>query len=144
MVTVYLRDIGSIPLFELANRVAAGDMEARAILIRSNLRLCVHIANGYQHLGMSLNDLVQEASVGLMRAAERSRPGYGTKFSSYAGWWIRQSLMRALSKQSRVIRLPQFVVDSLSQLRRAEKDPDLTDEQLTRIGIAADQAMASS
>ena len=80
MVTVYLRDIGSIPLFELANQVAAGDMEARAILIRSNLRLCVHIANGYQHLGMSLNDLVQEASVGLMKAAERSRPGYGTKF----------------------------------------------------------------
>jgi RNA polymerase sigma factor (sigma-70 family) len=134
---LHLQQIGKYPLLEreeelaLAVRIQAGDAEALERMILSNLRIAACVANQYAGLGMSQEDLLQESTRGLMIAAQRYRPGFGTKFSSYAGWWCRQSVRHALSQQSRHIRLPQHVVDRLSVLRRAEKDGELTVEELS-------------
>jgi RNA polymerase primary sigma factor len=131
-----LREVGKYPLLtrqeeiELAVRIQAGDAEALEWMILSNLRFAVCVANQFAGLGLSLEDLVQESTRGLMIAAQRYRPGYGAKFSSYAGWWCRQSVRSAITKQARGIRLPQFVVDRLSKLRRAEQDGELSAEEL--------------
>ena len=108
----YLREISAYPLLtrseevELAQRIHDGDQEALEKLVRSNLRFVVSIAKRYQNQGVSLGDLINEGNVGLIRAAHKFDETKGTKFISYAVWWIRQSILQALAEQSRIVRVP--------------------------------------
>ena len=132
---VYMHDIGQIPLVskeeevELAARIAAGCEEARKILIKSNLRLVVKIAHDFKGLGLPLLDLISEGNIGLMRAVEKFDPSKGAKFSSYAAWWIKQSMRRALANQSRTIRVP---VQSASKINRVKEARNELVEKLSR------------
>lgn len=124
-VRVYLHEIGQVELLttaeeiELAKRIKAGDEGARQLMIRANLRLVVKIAGDYAHLGLPLLDLISEGNIGLMKAVERFDPTKGGKLSTYAAWWIKQSIRRALANQSKTVRLPSHLVDKLFQVRRA-------------------------
>jgi RNA polymerase primary sigma factor len=119
----YLKEIGRVDLLtieeeiELAARIKKGDAEARDHMIRANLRLVVKIAAGYQNYGLSLADLVAEGNIGLMKAVERYDPAKGGKLSTYAAWWIKQSVKRALANQARTIRMPVHAVDTVSKMR---------------------------
>src|SRR3989475_3960675 len=121
----YLREIGRIPLLtpqqevELAGKIKKGDAEARERMINANLRLVVTIAHDYANLGLPLLDLISEGNIGLTKAVERFDPGKGAKLSTYAAWWIKQSIKRALANQTKTIRLPVHLVDKLFHLRRA-------------------------
>lgn len=121
---LYLKDIGDIPSLtpeeeiKLAKRVQKGDHKAKSELIRSHLRLVVMIARKYKHLGMAFLDLIEEGNMGLMRAAEKFDPSHECKFSTYAAWWIKQRIMRALSNQSKMIRIPAYMVDRILLVRR--------------------------
>jgi RNA polymerase primary sigma factor len=121
---IYLREIAEVPLLTreqeqaLAQRVKKGDPEARTHMIRANLRLVVKIAHDYANLGLPIQDLISEGNIGLMKAVERFDPKRGVKLSTYAAWWIKQSIKRALANQSKTIRLPVHVVDKLSRMRR--------------------------
>src|ERR1700745_278282 len=123
-IKIYLREIGQIPLLtpeqeiDLAAKIKKGDREARALMIRSNLRLVVKIAHDYANLGLPLLDLISEGNIGLMKAVERFDPAKGGKLSTYAAWWIKQSIKRALANQSKTIRLPVHLVDKISKMRR--------------------------
>tara|TARA_Y100000766_G_scaffold255775_1_gene242095 strand:- start:349 stop:1164 length:816 start_codon:yes stop_codon:yes gene_type:complete len=103
---------------ELAERVGRGDSEAREHMIRANLRLVVKIAQDYANNGLPLVDLIAEGNIGLMTAVDRFDPDRGAKFSTYSAWWINQSIKRALSNQSKTIRLPAHMVDKIARLRR--------------------------
>ena len=105
---------------ELSRRSHEGDKEARARLIESNLRLVISIAKKYRGRGVSFEDLIQEGNAGLIRAVERFDPELGNRFSTYATWWIRQAVTRAVADHARAVRLPAHVVDALFRLRRAE------------------------
>src|SRR5213075_2414501 len=141
-IKIYLREIGQIPLLtpdqeiELAAKIKKGDREARALMIRSNLRLVVKIAHDYANLGLPLLDLISEGNIGLMKAVERFDPAKGGKLSTYAAWWIKQSIKRALANQSKTIRLPVHLVDKISKMRRTamklqeEFGREPTDEEL--------------
>src|SRR5438046_2810335 len=124
-IKIYLREFGQIPLLtpeqeiELAAKIKKGDREARALMIQSNLRLVVKIAHDYANLGLPLLDLIPEGNIGLMKAVERFDPAKGGKLSTYAAWWIKQSIKRALANQSKTIRLPVHLVDKISKMRRA-------------------------
>jgi RNA polymerase primary sigma factor len=121
---MYLREIGQVPLLtaeqelSLAQRVRLGDPEARAHMIRANLRLVVKIAHDYGSFGLPMADLISEGNIGLIKAVERFDPGKGSKLSTYAAWWIKQSIKRALANQSKTIRLPVHMVDKIAKLRR--------------------------
>jgi RNA polymerase primary sigma factor len=123
-VRIYLREIGQVPLLTpeeeigLAARIKKGDREARTLMIKANLRLVVKIAHDYVNLGLPLLDLVSEGNIGLMKAVERFDPAKGGKLSTYAAWWIKQSIKRALANQSKTIRLPVHMVDKISKMRR--------------------------
>jgi len=123
---LYLREAVETPLLtpaeeiQLAHRVQAGDPAAREHMIKANLRLVVKIAREYEDYGLPLLDLVNEGNIGLMRAVERFDPTKGAKLSTYAAWWIKQSIKRALSNQVKSIRLPIHLVQQIAQLRRAE------------------------
>jgi RNA polymerase primary sigma factor len=149
-IEIYLREIGKVPLLtpkqevQLAGLIKKGDAEARELMIKSNLRLVVKIAHDYAGLGLPLLDLVSEGNIGLMKAVERFDPKKGAKFSTYAAWWIKQSIRRALSNQSKTIRLPVHLTDAISRMRRItfalseELGRDPTDEELgSRLGITA-------
>jgi RNA polymerase primary sigma factor len=123
---LYLREIGQIKLLTpkeeivLAKRIKRGDKQAREQMIKANLRLVVKIARDYDGLGLPLLDLVNEGNIGLMKGVERFNPTKGAKLSTYASWWIKQSIKRALANQSKTIRLPVHVVDKLAHMRRTE------------------------
>lgn len=149
-IKIYLREIGQIPLLtpeeeiELAARIKKGDKEARAKMIRSNLRLVVKIAHDYANLGLPLLDLISEGNIGLMKAVERFDPAKGGKLSTYAAWWIKQSIKRALANQSKTIRLPVHLVDKISKMRRValqmseELGREPTDDELAEeVGLSA-------
>jgi len=122
---LYLREIGQTPLLtpqeeiKLAKRIKKGDRKAREQMIKANLRLVVKIARDYENFGLPLLDLINEGNIGLIKGVERFDPNKGAKLSTYAAWWIKQSIKRALANQSKTIRLPVHVVDKLFHLRRA-------------------------
>jgi len=122
---LYVREIGQTPLLTpreevtLAKRIKRGDKAAREHMIKANLRLVVKIARDYENLGVPLLDLINEGNIGLMKAVERFDPAKGAKFSTYGAWWIKQSVLRALSNQSKEIRLPVHVVQQVAHLRSA-------------------------
>jgi RNA polymerase primary sigma factor len=105
----------------LAVRISQGDESARSGMIESNLRLVVKIAKKYLHRGLALSDLIAEGNIGLIKAVERFSPDRETRFSTYATWWIRQSIERAVANQSRIVRLPVHVASDLGRLMRAAK-----------------------
>jgi RNA polymerase primary sigma factor len=123
---LYLREIGQVKLLTpaeeiaLAKRIKRGDEAAREHMIKANLRLVVKIARDYEGQGLPLLDLINEGNIGLMKGVERFDPTKGAKLSTYASWWIKQAIKRALSNQSKTIRLPDHVVDKLANIRRAE------------------------
>lgn len=121
----YLREINATKLLsaadeqELARRIAQGDAEARDRMVRANLRLVVNIARGYSGKGLGLQDLIEEGNLGLLRAVEGFDPAVGTRFSTYASYWIKQSIKRALINSAKTIRIPAYMVELLSKWRRA-------------------------
>jgi RNA polymerase primary sigma factor len=139
---LYLREVGQVKLLTpqeeiaLAKRIKRGDQWAREHMIKANLRLVVKIARDYDGMGLPLLDLINEGNIGLMKGVERFDLRKGAKLSTYASWWIKQSIKRALSNQAKTIRLPVHVVDKVAHLRRAEMklretlDRDPTDEEL--------------
>ncbi|HMP73097.1 MAG TPA: sigma-70 family RNA polymerase sigma factor [Kiritimatiellia bacterium] len=146
---IYLREIGQTQLLtpeqeiELAARIKKGDEEARQLMVRANLRLVVKIAHDYARYGLPLLDLISEGNIGLMKAVERFDPKKGGKLSTYAAWWIKQAIKRALANQSKTIRLPAHLVDKISKLRRVEhklteilgREPT-TDELAEELGVS--------
>jgi RNA polymerase primary sigma factor len=148
-IRIYLREIGKIRLLtqqeeiDLAARIKKGDREARALMIKANLRLVVKIAHDYKGLGLPVLDLVSEGNIGLMKAVERFDPAKGGKLSTYAAWWIKQSIKRALANQSKTIRLPVHLVDKISKMNRVssqmseELGREPTDDELAEeIGLS--------
>jgi RNA polymerase primary sigma factor len=126
-VKLYLKEIGSYPLLTaeqelmLAERVAQGDLRARQRLIESNLRLVVSIAKRYTNQGLPLLDMIQEGNIGLMRAAQKFDYRRGFRFSTYATWWIRQAISRAIAEHSRTIHIPVHVVELIYRIKRAAR-----------------------
>jgi len=121
----YLREINETRLLSaaeeqmLAGKIAEGDVEARDRMVRANLRLVVNIARGYSGKGLGLQDLIEEGNLGLLRAVEGFDPTIGTRFSTYASYWIKQSIKRALINSAKTIRIPAYMVELLSKWRRA-------------------------
>src|SRR5881275_1408559 len=121
----YLREINETALLtardeqELAAGIAAGDVRARDRMVRANLRLVVNIARGYTGKGLSLQDLIEEGNLGLLRAVEGFDPGMNTRFSTYASYWIKQSIKRALVNTAKPIRIPAYMMELLCKWRRA-------------------------
>jgi RNA polymerase primary sigma factor len=121
----YLREINETALLtaadeqDLAIRIGQGDTQARDRMVRANLRLVVNIARGYTGKGLGLQDLIEEGNLGLLRAVEGFDPGVGTRFSTYASYWIKQSIKRALINTAKTIRIPAYMVELLSKWRRA-------------------------
>jgi RNA polymerase primary sigma factor len=128
----YLREINETPLLnakqekDLAHRIEVGDSEARDQMVRANLRLVVNIARSYTGKGLALQDLIEEGNLGLLRAVEGFDPDMNTRFSTYASYWIKQSIKRALVNTAKTIRIPAYMVELLSKWRRATAK--LTDE----------------
>jgi RNA polymerase primary sigma factor len=126
-VRLYLREIGKIPLLTaeqelaLAQRVVAGDKKAKDEMAEANMRLVVSIAKRYVGRGLDLLDLIQEGNTGLLRAVEKFDPDKGFKFSTYATWWIRQAITRAIADQARTIRIPVHMVETINKLLRTQR-----------------------
>ena len=127
-VRLYLREIGKIPLLsadeelELAQRVVAGDKKAKDKMAEANMRLVVSIAKRYSGRGLDFLDLIQEGNTGLLRAVEKFDPDKGFKFSTYATWWIRQAITRAIADQARTIRIPVHMVETINKLVREQRN----------------------
>ena len=125
---IYLREIGQIPLLdeseerELGRQIAAGDDSARKKLEEGNLRLVVSLAKHYTGRGVPLMDLIQEGNMGLMRAAEKYDYTKENRFSTYASWWIKEAMQRAIDQQSREIRVPVHVAENMKRVQRAAKE----------------------
>ena len=147
---LYLREISKTPLLTaeeelaLSERIKKGDPEARSHMIRANLRLVVKIAQDYANYGMPVTDLISEGNIGLMKAVERFDPAKGGKLSTYAAWWIKQSIKRSLANQSKTIRLPVHLVDKISKMRRVslqmseELGREPTDDELAEeVGLSS-------
>jgi RNA polymerase primary sigma factor len=147
---LYLNEIRQTPLLsaeeerKLALRIMRGDEAAREHMIRANLRLVVKIAYDYSHLGLPILDLISEGNLGLIRAVERFDPSKGGKLSTYASWWIKQSMKRAVANQSKTIRLPMHLIDRIARMRnvvnqymeKLGREPD-NDEIAFELGIPA-------
>lgn len=126
-VRLYLREIGKIPLLspeeeaELAKRIVKGDKKAKDKMVESNMRLVVSIAKRYGGRGLDFLDLIQEGNTGLLRAVEKFDPDKGFKFSTYATWWVRQAITRAIADQARTIRIPVHMVETINKVLRTSR-----------------------
>ena len=126
-IKMYLREIGQIPLLtnerelELAKRISEGDEKAKQELMESNLRLVVSIAKKHTNRGLKLLDLIQEGNIGLMKAVEKFESNKGFKFSTYATWWIRQAITRAIADQGRTIRIPVHMIETINKIKKASR-----------------------
>ena len=135
---LFLKDIGKVRLLtaqeevDLAKRIERGDLDAKQKMVESNLRLVVSIAKNYRNQGLPFLDLIQEGTLGLVRAAEKFDYRKGFKFSTYATWWIRQAIARALADKARTIRIPVHVVEKLNKIGRAERK--LVNEEESEFG----------
>ncbi len=151
-VRMYLKEIGQIKLLtieeelELADRITNGDEQAKATLAEANLRLVVSIAKRYVGRGMLFLDLIQEGNMGLMKAVDKFDVSKGYKFSTYATWWIRQAITRAIADQARTIRVPVHMVETINKLARIERQLTLelnrepTEEELSKkMGLSVDK-----
>lgn len=124
-IRLYLKDIKKIPLLtpeeeiDLTRRVKKGDKAARLKMIHSNLRLVINIAKKYSHLGVSMMDLIEEGNLGLMKAVEKFNPKKGYRFSTYAAWWIRQYISRAIANQGKTVRMPVYVIELMMRFKKA-------------------------
>ena len=152
---LYLREIAHIPLLtpeqevKLACRIKSGDQQAHAEMVRANLRLVVKIARDYANVGLPLLDLISEGNIGLIKAIERFDPAKGGKLSTYAAWWIKQSIKRALANQTKTIRLPIHLIEKIGKMRRVssqmteELGREPTDEELAdEIGFSSSKVTA--
>ncbi len=127
-VTLYLKEIGDIPRLskeeeiELFHKINASDEDARVRIVRANLKLVVRIARKYSRLGVPFNDLINEGNLGLIRASHKFDLTKGCRFSTYASWWVKQYIMRALANQGKTIRLPVYMVERISKIERFIND----------------------
>jgi RNA polymerase primary sigma factor len=123
-IRLYLKDIKNLPLLtaeeeiSLAKRIKRGDKLARAKMIQSNLRLVINIAKRYSGLGVSILDLIEEGNLGLMKAVEKFNPKKGYRFSTYAAWWIRQYISRAIANQGKTVRIPVYITEMMARFKK--------------------------
>lgn len=148
-IRAYLKEIKNIPLLkpeeeiELALKIKKGNKAARKKMIRSNLRLVINVAKRYTHFGIPLIDLIEEGNIGLMRAVEKFNPKKGFRFSTYAAWWIRQGITRAIAEQGKLIRVPVYMNEQIvkfkkttSELKQTLKREPANEEIAKKMGIS--------
>lgn len=127
-IKIYMREMGQFSMLsadeeiELAHRIAKGDQSAKNELVEANLRLVVSLARHYQGCGLSYQDLIQEGNIGLIKAAEKFDVSKGFRFSTYASWWIKQALSRAIADQSRTIRIPVHMTENINKFKKVERE----------------------
>lgn len=127
-IKIYMREMGQFSMLsaekevELANRIAEGDQSAKNELVEANLRLVVSLARHYQGCGLSYQDLIQEGNIGLIKAVEKFDVSKGFRFSTYASWWIKQALSRAIADQSRTIRIPVHMTENINKFKKTERE----------------------
>ncbi len=127
-IKAYLKDIRHIPLLKpeeeitIAKKIKRGDKKAREQMIRSNLRLVINIAKKYMNLGIPLSDLIEEGNIGLMRAVDKFEPSKGFRFSTYAAWWIKQSISRSIIDQGKMIRIPVYMNEEIAKCKKVTEE----------------------